>query len=229
MPRCSNSVSGTGLPDWSAWLRELRRARWQTVCGSRDGENTALHMVNAFATASGLCLGQEGTRQGHEIAAIKALLDTLTLKGCIVTIDAIGCQTEIAQWIVDRGGDYLLAVKDNQGKLAGCPAGVLCRRRCRRIRHFAGEPLRDGRKRIMAGSRSAAPCGCANWPGWIVRSGSTGRSWPAWAWWSVGARSAARPRRSGRSTSARRASAMPRPCSRRAQSLGRREPLALGA
>ena len=91
----------------------------KTVCGSRDGENTALHMVSAFATASGLCLGQEGTRgKGNEIAAIKALLDTLTLKGCIVTIDAIGCQTEIAQKIMDQGGDYLLAVKDNQGKLA---------------------------------------------------------------------------------------------------------------
>jgi predicted transposase YbfD/YdcC len=91
----------------------------KTVCGSRDGENTALHMVSAFATASGLCLGQEGTRgKGNEIVAIKALLDALTLKGCIVTIDAIGCQTEIAQKIVDRGGDYLLVVKDNQGKLS---------------------------------------------------------------------------------------------------------------
>ncbi|MFV0372174.1 MAG: ISAs1 family transposase [Azonexus sp.] len=91
----------------------------KTVCGSRDGENTALHMVSAYATASGLCLGQEGTRgKGNEIAAIRALLDTLTLKGCIVTLDAIGCQTEIAQQIADRGGDYLLAVKDNQGKLA---------------------------------------------------------------------------------------------------------------
>ena len=91
----------------------------KTVCGSRDGENTALHMVSAFATASGLCLGQEGTRgKGNEIAAIKALLETLTLKGCIVTIDAIGCQTEIARKIVDQDGDYLLAVKDNQGKLA---------------------------------------------------------------------------------------------------------------
>lgn len=91
----------------------------KTVCGSRDGENTALHMVSAFATASGLCLGQEGTRgKGNEIAAIKALLETLTLKGCIVTLDAIGCQTEIAQKITDQGGDYLLAVKDNQGNLA---------------------------------------------------------------------------------------------------------------
>lgn len=61
----------------------------KTNCGSRDGENTALHMVSAYATASGL--GQEGTRgMGNEIAAIKALLATLTLKGYIVTPDAIG-------------------------------------------------------------------------------------------------------------------------------------------
>jgi predicted transposase YbfD/YdcC len=91
----------------------------KTACGSKDGQNTALHTLTAYATASGLCLGQEGTRgKGNEIPAIKALLDTLYLKGCIVTIDAIGCQTEIAQKITDRGGDYLLAVKDNQEKLA---------------------------------------------------------------------------------------------------------------
>jgi predicted transposase YbfD/YdcC len=91
----------------------------KTVCGSKDGDNTALHMISAYATSSGLCLGQEGTRgKGHEIAGIKALLETLALKGCIVTIDAIGCQTEIAQKVVDQGGDYLLAVKDNQETLA---------------------------------------------------------------------------------------------------------------
>jgi predicted transposase YbfD/YdcC len=91
----------------------------KTACGSKDGQNTALHTLTAYATASGLCLGQEATRgKGNEIPAIKALLDTLYLKGCIVTIDAIGCQTEIAQKIVDQGGDYLLAVKDNQEKLA---------------------------------------------------------------------------------------------------------------
>ena len=91
----------------------------KTACGSRDGHNTALHTISAYATASGLCLGQEHPRgKGNEIPAIKALLDTLALKGCIVTIDAIGCQTEIAQKILDRGGDYLLAVKDNQKDLA---------------------------------------------------------------------------------------------------------------
>ncbi len=91
----------------------------KTACGSRDGHNTALHTISAYATDSGLCLAQEHTRgKGNEIPAIKALLDTLALKGCIVTIDAVGCQTEIAQKILDRGGDYLLAVKDNQETLA---------------------------------------------------------------------------------------------------------------
>ena len=91
----------------------------KTARGSKDGQSTALHTLTAYATARGLCLGQEGTRgKGNEIPAIKALLDTLYLRGCIVTIDAMGCQTEIAQKIVDQGGDYLLAVKDNQEKLA---------------------------------------------------------------------------------------------------------------
>ena len=107
--------------NWIAGLVGVIALDGKTVCGSGDGGNTALPLVSAFATitASGLCLGQEGTRgKGNEIAAIKALLDKLTLKGCIVTLDVIGCQTEIAQKIVDRGGGYLPAVKDNQGKLA---------------------------------------------------------------------------------------------------------------
>ena len=91
----------------------------KTLCGSRDGHNTALHMVSAFIVGSGLCLAQEGTRgKGNETTAIKTLLETLVLKGCIVTIDAMGCQTDIAEKIVAQGGDYLLAVKDNQGRLA---------------------------------------------------------------------------------------------------------------
>jgi hypothetical protein len=61
---------------------------------------------------SGLCLAQEGVRgKGQEIGAIKSLLETLTLKECIVTLDALGCQTEIARKMLERGGDYLLAVR----------------------------------------------------------------------------------------------------------------------
>ena len=91
----------------------------KTVRGSKDGPNTALHMVSAYATALGVSLGQEGTAgKGNELAAIKALLGILVLKGCIVTIDALGCQTDVAEKIVDQGGDYVLAVKDNQKNLS---------------------------------------------------------------------------------------------------------------
>ena len=91
----------------------------KTVRGSKDGANTALHMVSAYASALGVSLGQEGgAGKGNELAAIKALLDTLVLKGCIVTMDALGCQTEVAEKIVARGGDYVLAVKENQKNLS---------------------------------------------------------------------------------------------------------------
>ena len=91
----------------------------KTVRGSKDGPNMALHMVSAYATALGVSLGQEGgAGKGNELAAIKVLLDTLVLKGCIVTMDALGCQTEIAEKIVAQGGDYVLAVKNNQKNLS---------------------------------------------------------------------------------------------------------------
>ena len=91
----------------------------KTVRGSKNGANTALHMVSAYATALGVSLGQEGSAgKGNELAAIKALLNTMVLKGCIVTLDALGCQTEIAEKIVAQGGDYVLAVKDNQKNLS---------------------------------------------------------------------------------------------------------------
>ena len=91
----------------------------KTLCGSADGENTALHMVSAFATDTGVCLGQEGASgKGHELEGVRALLGALTLKGCTVTLDALGCQKDIAAQIVAAGGDYVLAVKDNQGSLS---------------------------------------------------------------------------------------------------------------
>lgn len=83
------------------------------------GGNELLHLVSAYATQSGLCLAQEGTRgKGHELAGMRALIDALMLKGCIVTMDALGCQSELAERIVARGGDYVLQVKDNQKGLA---------------------------------------------------------------------------------------------------------------
>jgi predicted transposase YbfD/YdcC len=78
----------------------------------------AIHMVSAWATANGVVLGQRKVdTKSNEITAIPALLALLALKGCIVTIDAMGCQRDIAQKIVTQGADYVLALKGNQPTL----------------------------------------------------------------------------------------------------------------
>jgi predicted transposase YbfD/YdcC len=78
----------------------------------------ALHVVSAFATANGVSLGQVATdRKSNEITAIPELLKILDISGCLITADAMGCQSDIAADVVEREGDYLLAVKGNQGLL----------------------------------------------------------------------------------------------------------------
>jgi predicted transposase YbfD/YdcC len=79
----------------------------------------ALHLVSAFATGARLVLGQEAcAEKSNELTAIPVLLEALLLKGVIVTIDAMGTHANIAQAIRDKEADYVLAVKDNQPKLA---------------------------------------------------------------------------------------------------------------
>jgi predicted transposase YbfD/YdcC len=117
---------------------ESRFVEWvQGVCGALDGRviaidgkalrgsrsvargTGALHLVSAYAAEMGLSLGQQPCEaKSNEIEAIKELLPALALEGAVVTIDAIGCQTAIASQIVEGGGDYVLAVKDNQPTLA---------------------------------------------------------------------------------------------------------------
>ncbi len=78
----------------------------------------AIHMVSAWATQAGMSLGQVKTdEKSNEITAIPKLLALLELKRCIVTIDAMGCQTEIAQQIIEKQANYVLAVKGNQSLL----------------------------------------------------------------------------------------------------------------
>jgi predicted transposase YbfD/YdcC len=90
----------------------------KTLCGSADTGAPPAHMVSAFSTDLGLVLGQERVAdKSNEITAIPVLLDALYLKGFLVSIDAMGCQKEIVARIVEKGGDYLLAVKGNQPKL----------------------------------------------------------------------------------------------------------------
>ena len=79
----------------------------------------ALHLVSAWASENQVVLGQVATAaKSNEITAIPKLLELLHLKGCIVTIDAMGCQTKIAEQIVAQGADYVLALKGNQSTLA---------------------------------------------------------------------------------------------------------------
>jgi predicted transposase YbfD/YdcC len=88
--------------------------------GSKDGTlgRPAIDMVSAWACQAGLVFGQVKTDDhSNEITAIPALLETLILADCIVTIDAMGCQTDLAEQIVDQGGVYILRVKGNQGHL----------------------------------------------------------------------------------------------------------------
>jgi len=113
-----------GFAAWAASMRaqarEVIAVDGKTLRGSKtspDGKG-ALHLVSAYATEAGLVLAQRAVDgKSNEITAIPELLDMLNLKGAIVTIDAMGTQKEIARAIVDKGADYVLALKGNQAGL----------------------------------------------------------------------------------------------------------------
>ena len=90
----------------------------KTLRGSASSKLGPLHLVSAWAAQAHLSLGQVAVDgKSNEITAIPQLLELLDLKGALVTIDAIGCQKAIAGKIIERGGDYVLAVKSNQERL----------------------------------------------------------------------------------------------------------------
>jgi len=92
----------------------------KTVRGSKDSfhHQSSLHSVHAWSVENGICLGQmECGEKTNEITVIPKILDLLDIKGSIITIDAMGTQTVIAEKIIEKGGDYILAVKGNQGSL----------------------------------------------------------------------------------------------------------------
>lgn len=113
------------LTQWVSVLQE-KQGRTIAIDGKtlrksfdRAKQQSALHLVSAWATETGLLLGQEKTQdKSNEITAIPNLLQLLDLQGAIVTIDAMGCQTQIAKQIKTQGGDYVLALKENQGTLS---------------------------------------------------------------------------------------------------------------
>jgi predicted transposase YbfD/YdcC len=114
-----------GLIEWLHGLTELLGARHIAIDGktlrhSGGGSSPLrqLHLVSAWATEANLVLGEIATEEkSNEITAIPKLLEMLDLHGAFVTIDAMGCQKDIAQKIVERGGDYVLTVKDNHAQL----------------------------------------------------------------------------------------------------------------
>ncbi len=92
----------------------------KTMRGAKDtkASKNMPHTVSAWATATGICLGQvKVSEKSNEITAIPELVDAILIEGCTVTIDAMGCQKDIAKKIIENKGDYILAVKGNQGNL----------------------------------------------------------------------------------------------------------------
>lgn len=136
------------LLSWIMSLQEITGGQLiaidgKTLRGSFDraSSKTALHMVSAWATANHISLGQVTVdAKSNEITAIPRLLQLLELAGAMVTIDAMGCQTEIAAQIVDGGGDYCLAVKGNQSTLH---EGIKAHFEQQLERSFAGSPVRQ--------------------------------------------------------------------------------------
>jgi predicted transposase YbfD/YdcC len=111
------------------WVRQIRSVTMGEVIaidgkqmrGSKDvpSGRDGLYMVSAWAVEQGIVLGQRKVdEKSNEITAIPELLEVLDLQDCIVTIDAMGCQTDIAEKIVSQQADYMLAVKGNQGTLS---------------------------------------------------------------------------------------------------------------
>jgi predicted transposase YbfD/YdcC len=129
LARVLSRVSARGFEQcFASWVRacaqisegEVVAIDGKTVRRSHDrrSRKSALHLVSAWATANGMVLGQRKTQdRSNEIEAIPRLLEVLELKGCIVTIDAMGCQEQIAERIVQQRADYVLSVKANQPQL----------------------------------------------------------------------------------------------------------------
>lgn len=110
------------------WMESIRKnipgeviaVDGKTMRGAKDTKacKNMPHIVSAWASENGLCLGQvKVSEKSNEITAIPDLVEALAIEGCTVTIDAMGCQKEIAKKIIEKKADYILAVKRNQGNL----------------------------------------------------------------------------------------------------------------
>ena len=131
------------------WVNELRQANGQSVIAfdgktlrhSFDGDRkTALHSVSAYAVEQGLTLAQcKSKSKKNEVSTVMELIELLELKGNIITADAMHCLKKVARAIDKKGGDYVLQVKNNQGKLSN------------EIKAFFHKTRRDEPQKITAG------------------------------------------------------------------------------
>ena len=118
--------------DWVEAVEELTQGQVIAVDGKtlrrshdRSQGKKALQMVSAWASANGVVLGQRKVDgESNEITAVPELLGALEIAGCIVTLDAIHCQTQTVETIVDKGADYVLPVKENQPRLLEALQGL---------------------------------------------------------------------------------------------------------
>lgn len=96
-------------------LKKIINIDGKTMRGNKVKDDKPQHIVSAWCHSDGFCLGQKVVEEKtNEITAIPQLLDTINVKNCVITIDAIGTQTEIAKKIKDKRADYVLSVKENQ-------------------------------------------------------------------------------------------------------------------
>ena len=155
--------------------REVVAIDGKTIRRSFDHgrEQSPLHVVSAWASEQGLALGQRCVDgKSNEITAVPELLDQLALENSIVTLDAMGCQTAIAEKILARGGDYLLTLKGNY-KLAHAAVvehfdqhclrrGAPCRADCDAFDDTHGRLVR---RRVFASREAASLDALSGWPG----------------------------------------------------------------
>lgn len=109
----SNWVSGLLVA-----TNEIISIDGKTICGAKVNGKSPIHMVSAWASKNNVALGQvKVSEKSNEITAIPNLIENLAIEGAIITIDAMGCQKEIAKKIKSKNADYVLALKENQAEL----------------------------------------------------------------------------------------------------------------
>ncbi len=179
--RCFQAWIADVIPIDDATSSRLIAIDGKTCRGSHDVAKGlgALHIVSAWASEQGIALGQVATdAKSNEITAIPLLLEQIDLAGTLITIDAMGCQKEVVERIVEGGGDCVIAVKDNQPKLLAAMRGFFLdhlESDLEELRYRYHETIDDGHGRIDERSylltktpRNFAPS--KDWP-WIKAIG----------------------------------------------------------